>query len=254
MASPAPVVLAIQNDASCPPALAEEWLVEDGLEVRVVHAYAGEQVPTEVPEGVSALLPLGGRIGANDEDVAPWLVQEKALLRDAHERGVPVLGLCLGGQLLAAATGGEVAVHDVVEMGVTDVARTLDGLADPVTSQARPIDSDLVPAAHWHGDHVSRLPDGAVLLMTNDACPVQAFRLGETSYGLQMHPEVDVPTFAGWVEESPEVIPRSSTTASAALAMVSSRSSDLIRVWRPAVRAWADLVWQHARTEAALDS
>jgi GMP synthase (glutamine-hydrolysing) len=254
MDSSAPVVLAIQNDASCPPALAAEWLVEDGLEVRVIHAYAGESVPTAVPEGVSALLPLGGRIGANDEDVAPWLVQERALLQDATECGVPVLGLCLGGQLLAAANGGEVSVHDVVEVGVSDVARTLDGLADPVISQARPIDSDLVPAAQWHGDHISRLPDGAVLLMTNDLCHVQAFRLGETAYGLQMHPEVDVPTFAGWVDESPEVIPKCSTTASAALSMVSNRSADLIRVWRPAVRAWGELVWRHARTEAALDS
>lgn len=254
MASTAPVVLAIQNDPTCPPALAEEWLVEDGLEVRVIHAYAGEPVPTVVPEGVSALLPLGGEIGANDEDVAPWLVQEKALLRDATERGVPVLGLCLGGQLLAAANGGDVAVNDVVEVGVSDIARTLDGLADPVISQAKPIDGDLVPAAQWHGDHISRLPDGAVLLMTNELCHVQAFRLGETAYGLQMHPEVDVPTYERWVEDAPDIIPRCSMTGSASLALVRQRSSDLIHAWRPAVRAWGELVWWHARTEAAFDS
>lgn len=254
MASTAPVVLAIQNDASCPPALAEEWLVEDGLEVRVIHAYAGEPVPTEVPEGVSALLPLGGEIGANDEDVAPWLVQEKALLRDATERGVPVLGLCLGGQLLAAANGGAVTVNDVVELGVSDIARTLDGLADPVISQAKPIDGDLVPAAQWHGDHISRLPDGAVLLMTNEWCHVQAFRLGETAYGLQMHPEVDERTYERWVDRAPEEIPHGSMTGSASLAVVRKRSSDLVRAWRPAVRAWGELVWRHARTEAALGS
>ncbi len=254
MASSAPVVLSIQNDVTCPPALAEEWLREDGLEVRVIHAYAGEPVPTEVPQGVSGVLPLGGEISANDEHLAPWLVQEKALLRDATERGIPVLGLCLGGQLLAAANGGAVTVNDVVEVGVSDVARTLDGLADPVISQAQPIDGDLVPAAQWHGDHISRLPDGAVLLMTNDLCHVQVFRLGESAYGLQMHPEVDLPTYERWVQDAPEVIPRCSMTGSASLDMVRDRSTDLIRAWRPAVRAWGDLVWRRARTEAAFDS
>lgn len=247
-----PVVLAVQNDVTCPPALVGEWLLEDGLEVRTIHAYAGEAVPTSVPDDVHAVLPLGGTPGAHDDDDAPWLPQERALLRNAVERGVPVLGLCLGGQLLAAANGGTVTVSDVTEIGVSEVYRTLDGLADPVISAARTIDGDTVPAAQWHVDHIAELPDGAVLLMTNNACRVQAFRLGETAYGLQMHPEIDLVIYTDWVADSEEEVPLSSVTASESLEVFRSREQDLIAAWRPAVRAWGELVWLRARALATI--
>lgn len=246
-----PVVLAVQNDATCPPALVGEWLMEDGLDVRTIHAYAGESVPTVVPDDVHAVLPLGGTPGAHDDHDAPWLPQERALLGDAVDRGVPVLGLCLGGQLLAASTGGTVTVSDIAEIGVSEVYRTLDGLADPVISATRPIGGDTVPAAQWHVDHIAELPDGGVLLMTNDACRVQAFRLGETAYGLQMHPEIDLQIYTDWVADSDEVVPRSAVTASESLEVFRSRERDLIEAWRPAVRAWGELVWLRAR---ALDN
>ena len=248
-----PVVLFIENDVTCPPALVGEWLEEDGLEVRVLAAAAGDDVPSAVPDGVDAVCALGGDIGAGDEDIAPWLVAEKSLLRDAVERGVPVLGLCLGGQLLAAANGGRVEVSDVTEIGVSEISRTIDGLADPVISATVPQRGDTIPVVQWHLDHIRELPDGAVLLMTNEACRVQAFRLGETAYGLQMHPEVDVELYESWVEGADEVVPRTATTASQSLVDVRERADELVKAWRLAIRAWGGLVWTRARTLSALE-
>lgn len=241
-----PVVLAIQNDPSTPAALVGEWLEEDGLRVEVVGACFGEPVPTEVPDGVHALLSLGGAVGANDDGIAPWLVHERALLANAVARDVPILGLCLGGQLLAKAMGGVVELGPVTEIGVTLVQRTVDGLLDGVISQAVPVRAGDIPAPQWHQDHIATLPDGAVLLMTNDACRIQAFRLGETAYGLQMHPEVTAEIFASWADVADEALERSGRDAGEVSAEVREAQSDVIAAWRPVTRAWGELVWKRS--------
>ena len=89
MTASRPVVLAIQNDPTDPPLLVGEWLEEDGIRVEVVRACFGEAVPSIVPDGVHGLLPLGGAFGVHDDEVAPWLVHERALVRDAVARGIP---------------------------------------------------------------------------------------------------------------------------------------------------------------------
>ena len=202
-------------------------------------AGAARQCPTDV----HGLLPLGGAMGANDDDVAPWLADERALLADAVERGMPVLGLCLGGQLLAAATGGRVELGPTQEIGLAYVRRTVDGLTDPVMSQAVPSPGNEIPAAQWHQDHVAELPDGAVLLLTNDACRVQAFRVGDTAYGLQLHPELDAATFRSWADYPDEALGRSGIDPLVVADDVDAAEGDLIAAWRPVTRAWGDLVW-----------
>lgn len=245
---PAPVVLVIENDITCPVALVGDWLRESGVELRVLAPHSGDLLPLTVPADVDAVLPLGGVVGANDDDVATWLPAERTLLADATARGIPVFGICLGGQLLAAATGGSVIVSEVAEIGVTEVSRTMDGLADPVIGALVPMSGDTVPAAQWHFDRISRLPEGAVLLMANDACPVQAFRLGESAYGLQMHPEVDQVIFGSWAQDEGDEAPRSSVTPDEALRGFLERADDLRLAWQPAVQAWASLVWKRARS------
>ncbi|MCX6433268.1 MAG: type 1 glutamine amidotransferase [Actinobacteria bacterium] len=242
-----PIVLAIQNDPTDPPLLVGEWLAEDGIRVEVITACFGETVPESVPLGVHGILSLGGVMGANDDVDAPWLVQERALLVDAVERGVPVLGLCLGGQLLAAATGGTVELGPITEIGVVQVQRTVDGLRDPVMAQAVPYAGADIPAAQWHQDHITELPDGAVLLPTNAACRVQGFRVGDSAYGLQLHPEIDAQTFADWAGMVDEALERSGLDPALLMADMFAAEHQLIAAWRPMTRAWADLVWARAR-------
>lgn len=249
-ASAQPVVLAIQNDPTDPPLLVGEWLAEDGIRVEVVRACFGDPVPTTVPPGVHGLLPLGGAMGAMEDHVAPWLADERVLLSDAVERGTPVLGLCLGGQLLAAANGGRVELGPETEIGVVHVERTVDGLRDPVMSQVVPVAGSLIPAAQWHQDHIADLPDEAVLLLTNDACRVQGFRLGDSAYGLQLHAELDAQTFADWAGMVDEALERSGVDPEQVTAAMRAAQPDLIAAWRPMTRAWGELVWSHARDAA----
>lgn len=151
-----PVVLAIRNDLTDPPLLVGDWLGELGIEIRLVCADAGESVPSSVPEGIDGIIPMGGGMGANDDDIAPWLPDERALLRDAVDRGVPVFGICLGGQLLAAANDGVVELGETTEIGLSFIERTAEGEADPVIAAIGAGPS--IPAAQWHQDHVAVLP------------------------------------------------------------------------------------------------
>jgi GMP synthase (glutamine-hydrolysing) len=232
-------VLAIQNDAIDPVQWVGEWLMECDCEVRVIKAFAGEPVPRSVPSDIRGLISLGGAMNANADDIAPWLPDERALLADAVAREIPVLGLCLGGQLLAAATGGVVSRGDVPEVGVVSVHRTPAALQDPLMAA---LPNDEILAAQWHQDYITDLPGDATLLLTNDTCPVQGFRIGSCGYGLQMHPEVTSEYFATWREKADDVLTWYPGDADAAVADVAARTGLLQSTWRPVVHAWASLV------------
>ncbi len=143
-----------------------------GATLTVVRVDRGDEIPLpSAVDTMAGLVVMGGPMGVHD-DLA-WLEDERALLRAAVGADLPVLGVCLGAQQLAAALGGTVTHGAVPECGVGEVHLTADALGDPVLGPA----PSPLPCVHWHTDTFS-LPDGGVRLARNDTYENQAFRLG----------------------------------------------------------------------------
>jgi GMP synthase (glutamine-hydrolysing) len=151
-------------------------------EARIVRTFMGEPVP----ERCDALVVLGGGMGVYDQDRLPHLREEIRLLRRCIEEQKPVLGICLGSQLLAAALGAEVARAPVKEIGFYRVRLTPEARDDRLFCSAP---ASFV-AFHWHADAFT-LPRGAVPLASSTLTPLQAFRFGARAWGVQFHLEVD---------------------------------------------------------------
>lgn len=156
-------------------------------------------VPEPDVERVRGVIVLGGRMGVPDASEHPWMVDELDLLRDVHALDVPILGICLGAQLLAAALGGDVVRREEPEIGFVPLERTDEGREDPVFAGW----PDGSPALLMHEDEVVELPPGATPML-DGADGVPAWRApGEGTYAVQFHPEVDAETVAAWLREEP---------------------------------------------------
>ncbi|WP_285473284.1 type 1 glutamine amidotransferase [Actinoplanes sp. NBRC 101535] len=181
----------VQNSPGSGPGRLLDWLGD--REPRVVH---GPDVPTG-PGGHQAVVLLGGGFLPDDDGRAPWLPAERDLVRACVDAGVPLLGICLGAQLLAVSTGGAVtADHGEPERGSCEITLRPEAAGDPLFAGLGPA----VPVIQNHRDQVTALPPGAVLLASSAACPVQAFRVGELAWGLQFHPEVGADRLSTWDE------------------------------------------------------
>ncbi|MGD0454985.1 MAG: type 1 glutamine amidotransferase [Solirubrobacteraceae bacterium] len=183
-------LLVLQHIGCEPPAAYEDELLERGLSLRRVQLDEGEQLPDWREH--SAIIAMGGPMGAYDDALLPWLGLEKRLIAEAVRAGKPFWGVCLGAQLLAASLGADVAPGAVPEVGVLPVQLTGEAAADPVFSVA-PASFD---AFHWHGD-TYELPRGAVHLARSQLYQQQAFVFAN-AYALQFHLEVTPALVAGW--------------------------------------------------------
>lgn len=197
------MIAVIETDSHVPPGSVATILEEAGRAWRIVKPAQGEALPA-VEELKGAII-LGGRMGANDEAEFPFIGELKRFIRDAAACDLPVLGICLGGQIMAEALGGKVHSNRFGEKGTNCVRLTTLGCFDPVFGG---LPYDFV-AFHWHNDSFV-IPAGAVLLATNVCCPAQAFRYGAGIYGLQFHPEMDEATAKKWGEDEkmPEIYAR----------------------------------------------
>ena len=233
MTAPKPTILAIQNDETDAPHLVGRWLEELGFEIRVLRAYAGEDVPAQVPDDIVALIPLGGHMNATEDHLHPWLAPERALLKDAIDRDIPIFAICLGTQLLALAGGGKVERARIGEVGIYSIFGVNE--PDPIFT----FNSEL-SVAQWHEDQVTELPDGATLLASSGLCRNQIYRLGTKSYGVQFHPEIDLSVVKWWEAEADNAFLDSGK--SSIQEEFAAAEAQLVSTWKPVVQRWGQEV------------
>jgi GMP synthase (glutamine-hydrolysing) len=172
-------------------------LGEHGLKARHVRIYEGDEVPPGLGDG-GGLVIMGGPMGVGDAPRLPHLAREMRLIEAALEAGRPVLGVCLGSQLVAHVLGGRVYPGPRKEIGWHAVRLSEAGLRDPLWSGS----PREFPGFHWHGD-IFDLPAGAESLASSDLTACQAFRSGASAYGILFHMEVTEPLIDGMAASFP---------------------------------------------------
>lgn len=199
------------------------WLQAAGVDLDVVRLHAGDRLPAELTQ--DALVVMGGPQAAYDNDRGQ--LNEVAFIAAALAAGTPILGVCLGAQLLAVAAGGEVAPHPQgPELGL-GLVRRADAAAEDPFFRTVPFLPDVV---HWHSDEVRVLPPGAVALCRGTYTEHQAFRVGANAWGLQFHIEVDEVMVRRWAVDDgidPDLV------------VPFPPDVDLARTWRTAVEGFA---------------
>ncbi len=145
-------------------------------------------------EGYHGLVVLGGPMNVDQVDQYSHLATEVSLIKEAINKGIPVLGICLGAQLIAKALGAEVTRNKEREIGWYALSPTGEGKNDPLFTHFQNAERIF----QWHGD-TFEIPEGAVHLATSPSCPNQAFRYSTNVYGFQFHLEVDEPLIERWL-------------------------------------------------------
>ncbi|HZC99093.1 MAG TPA: type 1 glutamine amidotransferase [Actinomycetes bacterium] len=189
-------VLVAQSDDAVPIGALAPQLQEHGIDLVVWRA--SREPPPASLSGHAALVVLGGAANPDQDSRFPWLEQERRLLREALDRGLPVLGSCLGAQLLAQVLGGEVGPLDPPEIGWVAVQAHHAASDDPLYRTLPP----RLHAFQWHAYGFAP-PPGSVLLATSPAAP-QAFRFGDHAWGLQFHLEATAEIIQRWIATYPD--------------------------------------------------
>jgi GMP synthase (glutamine-hydrolysing) len=194
-------ILSLQHGPSVPGGVFDEAVVAGGhdLERRLAPDADGGWPE---PGRYDAVMVFGGSQHPDQDDRFEWLRREEEFLREVVESELPVLGVCLGAQMLARAAGAAVGPASTSEIGWHDVSLTTAGEADPVLG----VLPRIATVFQWH-HYTFQLPAGASALADSDAC-LQAFRLGGLpAWGIQFHAEVTGEMLEAWIEEDPDDLP-----------------------------------------------
>ena len=185
--------LAIVNEKEAGPAVFGQTARAAGHELEEWAAHRGGPAPAL--DGYGAAMVLGGAMNVDDEDEHPWLRGEKRVIAELARAGTPIIGVCLGAQMIAEVLGGAAAPASDPEIGWHDVETTPEAAADPVLGALPP----RFEAFQWH-KYAATPPDGAATLATSPVS-VQAYRVGDRIWGIQFHAEVTEADAAIWIDD-----------------------------------------------------
>lgn len=241
--------LVVENDPTDDLRRLGDWLAEAGLDLVVVRPHAGDPLPAELDD-FAALVVLGGEqdafAGPDGSPGAPWFPQLEGLLRKAVRHGVATLGICLGGQLLAAAHGGLVERSPAgPEIGPALVAKRDVAERDPLWLEV-PLLPDVL---QWHRDEITELPTGAVLLAASSRYPHQAFRIGARAWGIQFHIECDTAMIASWVAADQGTLDQLGYDPELVIDVCDAALADVEEAWRPFAHRFAAVARGELSTE-----
>ncbi len=200
-------VLIIKNIVTEGPGTIEDFLRKEEIPFATIELGSGE-IPIHL-EDFDTLVIMGGPMGVYEMERYPHLRIESRLIREAINRGMKILGVCLGAQMVAYCLGSEVHHGHQEEIGWESIELTGDGLKDPLIRKLaiHPRVGDFwrkFKVFHWHGDTFD-LPVGAVLLARSDLYKNQAFRYGDKVYGFQFHIEVTKDMIHEWLKDKPKI-------------------------------------------------
>jgi len=197
------LILIFRHIACEGPGYLGDYLTSRDIPFHIVCVDQGEEVP-EDPTAFSGFVLMGGPMSVNDPD--PWIEKELRLIRMAHQENIPVLGHCLGGQLISKALGGKIISNPVTEMGWHPVS----GHENTCSQEWLKDLPEQFEVFHWHGETFS-LPDGAAPLLQSKFCKNQAFVIGK-SLALQCHVEMKINMVQEWVEFYESKLPEPSSS------------------------------------------
>jgi GMP synthase (glutamine-hydrolysing) len=186
-------LLCIRHEPTDTLGVARRALLDEGLPIRILDAWGEGVWPG--PEEVAGYLVMGGAMNVDQINSHPYLAEERRLLRRVIENGVPVMGVCLGAQLMARALDQPVTRAPRRKCGFFRVYPTEEGGRDPVVSTFAAGDIEF----HWNEDTFD-LPRGATLLASGPDGAIDAYRFGDRAWGIAFHPEVDGPELDGWID------------------------------------------------------
>ncbi len=193
------------------PAYLGQYLLRHEIPYEVVAIDRGEAIPGD-PSAFSGLVFMGGPMSVNDD--LPWVAEELSLIRAAAESSHPVLGHCLGGQLIAKALGATISANPVGEIGWHEVAKTPESTTTDWLTDL----PEAWTAFHWHGERFS-LPVGATPLLASTYCESQAFCV-QNILALQCHVEMTPSLVRTWIERYPDQIEETSPSVQSAATML----------------------------------